>query len=376
MFNQEEIQSAASAIAAAYKLCNCAYTTQVFPGSTQKSIFQCEAILLQFNCYYQDGQVHFFETEQTQEAFTGGLVKLPAKPAQTIKLLPVSKDVSIDVSEEKQLISQIELALISTIEQMSNDSTGQTYTSSQKLQSASKRSNVQLDSATEEETPPAASNRKLRCLQEPSPLPMHRQASTLKTRVLERWTPVLVDAVERIFAKEEIKQIPYLDRFASWCFEAGLDALSLQFHKRSLSLKHNWMGRRHTGRAANLEAVAHINWDSGDLESAEADLLEAIILRETILRKEFGSATKLSHKEEKACRQALLKTVETMIDLAQVYMEKGSRIEASHQLKRALQLLHSASIPFCQSLNDTGKRARMIYRSLQPKNKKRKREIA
>lgn len=137
MFDLNELNSAASAIAGAYRLVSCACATQHTPGNDNGTILECEAILLKFRCYKQPSMIdkqHDFASMQNGGFASmqngdfalmqdgdhalmqdGNLEFAPCLPQQAISFLPIARGSRQDQQEEEKLISQIETALMSTI---------------------------------------------------------------------------------------------------------------------------------------------------------------------------------------------------------------------------------------------------------------------
>lgn len=119
MFDLNELNSAASAIAGAYRLVSCACAIQHAPG-TNGTILECEAILLKFRCYNQPDMI----APSSYEFFQDEIVSFdPAcLPQQAVSILPIARGARQGQQEEEKLIWQIESALMSTIEDLSSSS--------------------------------------------------------------------------------------------------------------------------------------------------------------------------------------------------------------------------------------------------------------
>ncbi len=177
-------------------------------------------------------------------------------------------------------------------------------------------------------------------------------------------------------AKDELGFVHHLDKLAQLCYSLKLKGEALNLHRRSLTLKHDWWGRRHLGRAVNLEGIADICYELGDFETAEFDYMEAITLRETYLLKNFDSMSVIDRRERKQRRTVLLKALTTINSLAQIYADRGSFSECEFQYKRALDLLQTAVVPINQPLIEINALLLKNYRALLIKMNKANRKPA
>lgn len=392
MFNQNEAQSAASAITNAYRLVSCASSSQPSPDNSDSYILECEAILLRFRCHYRDGQLSISGSPQSLEVSLGcasgaasggasvGASALAIVPTPAMRSLPPAIKQTMSQSEEEILIGQIEAALLSTIADMEKESkiktTPQEKTITDDLPSYPD-SSIDLDSPiysdSSIEAPSIASvataavtvpMRKLRSLQSPPSMTAHRELPTAKTRFTNIYVHVWLKLIESMFSKNEIKLTPHLDRLARLSYEAGLTEVAFEIHSRSLSLKHNCLGRKHVGRAANLESIARIHYERGDFAAAESAYLEAIMLREIFLRRHFGKSSQQSQADENAYQEELLNLAEAVSSLAQIYAEKGRIWDSEQQFKRALRLLQSPSLPASGLVAEVTDRLLFNYRTM------------
>lgn len=160
----------------------------------------------------------------------------------------------------------------------------------------------------------------------------------------------LLFAMENVFGRDNIRLVHLLDFIADYAQLLNRTNESIDYHNRSLALKHNWWGRKHLSRARNLEALAQANIDSGDFISAESDFLESIYIRELHLRKRYSNIY-FARMNRQFQQVELAKAIASSCKLAQVYAEKGMFAESETRFECAIELLHIAALPYGPQLS-------------------------
>jgi len=160
----------------------------------------------------------------------------------------------------------------------------------------------------------------------------------------------LLFAMESVFGRDNIRLVHLLDFIADYAQILNRTNESIDYHNRSLTLKHNWWGRKHLSRARNLEALAQANMESGDFISAESDFLESIHIRELHLRNRYSNIY-FSRLNRQFQQVELAKAIASACKLAQVYAEKGMFVESETRFECAIELLHIAALPYGPQLS-------------------------
>ena len=305
MFNQSELNSAASAIAGAYRLVNFACTSQT-PGEWDNNTFlECDAILLKFRCYHKGRELSLSCTPNPVPGFSNPQERtIPVFPVQAINLLPIGeREMLTEQEKEEELIRQIESALMCTIANLEEKEQAEAC-------EAGHRETQTMAARTSENAVSAAESHRFEtggCSVSKSTRPSVRKLRNLQRLVSDvtddddalqkQFGRVLLNIFLQLFnncsARNQIRLVSLLDGAAHLSYEFGLKKESLDLHQHAASLKHNWWGRKHINRAFNLDSIARICSEFGEFEKAETSYMESETLLEIYQQNHTTSMRKL-----------------------------------------------------------------------------------
>ncbi len=200
MFNQNEIQSAASAISNAYRLVSCASSSQQSPDNSNNYILECEAILLRFRCHYQDGQMSISGSPHSVEIPSISPSALAVIPTPAMRSLPPAIKQTMSQSEEEDLIGQIEAALTSTIAELDRESKYKAL-QQEKVETSNKASVATLPVASVSTAAVAVTTHKLRALQSLSSLIDDRELPSMKALLSDIYQSIWLKLIEKTAAR-------------------------------------------------------------------------------------------------------------------------------------------------------------------------------